>query len=290
MDTHLAPLLLHTDAGVIGGLQRTAGAYHQEGGAPLIVLLHGAGGGARSLVKLGQSLQIQGSLLIPDLNGYGRTQLGSEVVCNQNAVAQHRLVIDSLLAAYCQPGQVVIIIGHSMGGFLGLLTALSDKWPIAAIVAIEPVAFSVLDPEKDADARAEDLDKVLALDAALRNGEPEPALAQFISYWNNVEWTVLPDSMREALLQQAVQIGADTLAVARDGTPPELYRRLTLPVLLLQGRASPRPAVAVVQRLQELLPAVEFKIIDEVGHMGVIQQPHLFTPLINDFLTQCVGK
>ncbi len=295
---------LQTDVGVIGGLQNAVAANRQTGEAPLTVVLHGAGGGARSVAGLGQLLQVDGPLFVPDLSGYGNTKLTGNTKLSGNtkitrntkiteisaqkpdALALHRLVIDTLLESYCQPGQSVVIVGHSMGGFLGLLTALAGKWPVSALVAIEPVAFSVLDPVEDAEARAEDLHKVLALDAALKTDQAEAALAGFITYWSDVEWSAIGGPLRQFMLAQVDQIAAETLAVAQDQTPPESYRHLQVPVLLLQGELTVAPATAAVRRLQNLLPSVEVKTVAGAGHMEVARQPMLFAPQINEYLNR----
>lgn len=279
-NTGFVPLQLQTPDVSVSGVQKAAVSDQQ----PLTLLLHSAGGGSRSLAALAGMLDTTGGILVPDLNGYGRTVVNVETAGNSAALDTHRLVIDTLLGETLKPQQKLIIVGHSMGGFLGLLTALAEKWPVSAVVAVEPVAFSVLDPVADAAARAEDLEKVLALDAALKAGDPEQALGEFIGYWGNTEWAVLSNSMRAALLQLAPQIGRETLAVAHDATPPGAYKKLKLPVLLLQGTDTVSPASAVINRLQVLLDRVEVKCIPGTAHMGPVRQPELFAAVINTFL------
>jgi len=294
-DRVLAELELDSDDVIIGGLQNAIAASRQPSGTPLTLVLHGAGGGARSVAGLGQLLNAGGPLLIPDLYNYGRTGCSSrsinvEASERSDALERHRHVIETLLAVYGHPQQSVFIVGHSMGGFLGLLTALAKQRRVSALVAIEPVAFSVLDPVEDATARAEDLDKVLALHAALKAGDPESALADFIGYWSNVEWTALNDSMRQALLEQVSQISSETLAVAQDNTSPDCYRKLEIPVLLLQGELTVPPALAVVKRLRNLLQKVDVQTIAGVAHMDVARRPELYAPSINDFLNRCAAQ
>jgi pimeloyl-ACP methyl ester carboxylesterase len=276
----LAPFRVKVPHGQISGLQRD-GTSSQS---PLILLLHSAGGGSHSLATIAAMLRTEGHVLIPDLNGYGQTQVSAGTGADLNALAAHRLVIDSVLGEVLQPQQSVVIVGHSMGGFLGLLTAMADEWPVSAVVAIEPVAFSVLDPLEDAAARAEDLEKVLALNAAVKAGVPERALGEFIGYWGNTEWEALGVSMRGALLKLAPQIARETFAVAHDTTHPDQYKKLNLPVLLLQGADTVAPAIAVINRLQALLQHVEVQRIPNTAHMGPVRQPDVYASIINEFI------
>lgn len=282
----LTPLLLETDVGVISGLQRAVRPSGETGNAPLTLVLHAAGGGARSLARLSQLLELPGQLVIPDLNGYNQTNVTAEAVSPLNAVEQHLLVISTLVDKLRHPQQNVVLIGHSMGGFLCLKAAVEDRFPITALAIVEPVAFSVLDSVVDADARAEDLNKVMALDSALKAaGNAENALADFIAYWGQTDWASLPASMREGLLTQVKQIGTEALAVAHDKTPTDNYLKLQLPVLLMQGANTQRPAAAVVKRMADLLPQVEVEVIEGAGHMGPVQQPAEFATAINRFLS-----
>lgn len=287
--TELAALHVETPVGIIGGLRHvnatplnTTAPSNKT--TPLTVMLHAVGGGARSLRNLANALMVPGDLLIPDLNGYGQTALKPEFERELNAVEQHLLIVRTLIDHYRQADQPLILIGHSMGGFLSLKTAFSNRFPVAALVAIEPVAFNVLDPIEDLDARSEDLEKVLALHDALNTDIVEPALSEFIAYWGQTDWTSLPEGMRAALIGQVVQISAESLAVARDDTSVNHYRTLQTPVLLMYGSSTQRPAAAVVQRMEKLLPVVETSVVDKAGHMGAVHMSRAFALQINEFL------
>jgi pimeloyl-ACP methyl ester carboxylesterase len=278
----LVPFRSKVSHGQISGIQ-SKGTSSQS---PPTLLLHSAGGGSHSLATMAAMLRTEGHVLIPDLDGYGQTWLSACANPQLNALAAHRQVIDSVLGEVLEPQQSVVIVGHSMGGFLGLLTAMADKWPVSAVVAIEPVAFSVLDPVEDAAARAEDLEKVMALSAAVKAGAPEAALGDFIGYWGNTEWEALGKTMRSALLKLAPQIARETFAVAHDTTQPDQYKKLNLPVLLLQGADTVAPAIAVINRLQALLQHVEVQRIPNTAHMGPVRQPDVYASIINEFI-QC---
>lgn len=277
----LKPFQLTTTALEIGGLYRSVNGEE----SPLILMLHSSGGGAQSLVPLAQRLQAPGLIVIPDLCGYGRTR--SVSANSADALEQHLDVIDAVADAHAIGDQPMIVIGHSMGGFLAL--RMAQRRSVAAVVAIEPVAFSVLDPVADAAARAEDLEKVMGLDASIKSGNAETGLAGFISYWGGADWTTLSEEVRTALLALALQMARETFTVAHDNTAPESYREISSPVMLIQGDQTRAPANAVVRRLSALLPAAETITVEGAGHMGPVRQSAAYADKINSFLMRHVS-
>ncbi len=276
----LKPFQLIATALEIGGLYRAA----DDERTPLTLMLHSSGGGAQSLAPLAKRLRVPGSIVIPDLCGYGSTRATTS--SNDGALEQHLNVIEAVVQEYCHGDQPMVVIGHSMGGFLALLTALHRQ--VAAMVAIEPVAFSVLDPIADAAARAEDQAVVMGLHESIRSGDAEPGLARFIGYWGGSEWTELSEEARTALLPLAPQMGHETFAVANDTTAPEAYTKISSPVLLMQGADTRAPAQAVIHRLSELLSDVSAVTIERAGHMGPVRQPSVYAEQINAFIQRRV--
>ena len=113
----LKPFQLITTALEIGGLYRAA----DDERTPLTLMLHSSGGGAQSLAPLAKRLRVPGSIVIPDLCGYGSTRATTS--SNDGALEQHLNVIEAVVQECCHGDQPLVVIGHSMGGFLALLTA-----------------------------------------------------------------------------------------------------------------------------------------------------------------------
>jgi pimeloyl-ACP methyl ester carboxylesterase len=285
------PFRLESSDGDVTGVARLGG--NADADAPLTVILHGSGGASRAMQRLAGLLELKGDVVLPDLYGYGGTGVaaGADTPAQPNAVEQHVDVVERVLAAHGSANRHTVVIGHSMGAFVGLRAALAGASTIDAVVAIEPIALNTLDQPDDAPARNEDREKVLALAAVVGRGQNrqpgddiEAALGGFIGYWSQSNWGDLPEPLRNALLAQVEQISAEALACAEDATPNEAYSGLTVPVLLMAGTESTAPARIAVEKLAALLPSVELSWVDGARHMDAVHQPKRFAPDIQAFL------
>ena len=269
--------VINTDFGTLDFLEMGSGTQS-------ILLLHACGAGAKPLQKLATALTSENDyrIVIPNLIGYGRSRHNDETL---PPIQQHLALIEYLLKL--NKNQRWRIIGHSMGGFLALQTALYWPQQVRSVSAIEPMAFGVLDPvnnTSDAGALNEDRQLIIALDQALLTGQPEQGLAGFISYWNGVPWSQLPEMMREQLLRLSRQIHAEANAVSYDTTSANTYAQLEMPIQLLLSEHAPLPAWRIVERLCEIIPQAQMQRIDGVGHMGLLTHPDHFARPIRNFL------
>lgn len=100
-------------------------------GSPALVLLHGLGvNGAVWKPLVAELRSWPGRILIPDLRGHGRSPH-----LRPYGVGQHAADVAALLA----PGEEVHILGHSMGGMIGLV--LASGW--FGVVPAHVLAFGV---------------------------------------------------------------------------------------------------------------------------------------------------
>lgn len=261
---------IRTDFAVIDVL--TIGSGKQP-----VLLLHACGAGAKPLQKLARGLLADNRyrIVIPNLVGYGDTHHNEAGLA---PLEQHLAVVEHLLTRENQ--QPWHLIGHSMGGFLALQSAL--RWPqrLRSISAIEPMAFGVLSSSSDATdiaALNEDRQLIIAFDQAMKTGaQVAHHLANFISYWNGVDWSTLPEPMQQQLLRLRQQIHREACAVSYDPTPLSVYKKLELPVQLLISEYAPLPAQRIVARLSEAIVQVQVKLISGTGHMGPLTHPQSF--------------
>jgi pimeloyl-ACP methyl ester carboxylesterase len=83
-------------------------------GSPTLILLHGAGTNGAVFKPLLRELAWPGRVVVPDLRGHGRSPHGKHY-----GLAQHAADVADLL----EPNACVHVLGHSMGGAVGLLLA-----------------------------------------------------------------------------------------------------------------------------------------------------------------------
>lgn len=176
------------------------------------------------------------------------------------------------------------IVGHSMGGKVGMQLALSypDLVEKLVVVDIAPVAY----PE-DADGHlnvlaamdAVDLERIKSrteAEVTLEDAIPEEATRKFVltnlvrGKEGRFEWRLNKESLREnyANLRAAL-------------TPGEAF---TKPTLFVKGSLSPYIEAEHEAKIKELFPAASVKIVMEAGHWLHAEQPQALQILLKKFL------
>jgi len=78
----------------------------------------------------------------------------------------------------------------------------------------------------------------------------------------------MPEPGRAAFLEVGRKVYREVRSIVADRTPASAYAGITLPVLLLNGGASPLPERRVMARLAEALPGAQAVTFAKAGHMG----------------------
>jgi pimeloyl-ACP methyl ester carboxylesterase len=118
-----------------------------DGSAPTLVLLHGLSATGEVWAGLRGLLdgRWQGRWLVPDLRGHGRSSHAAAYSFGQHAAD---------VAALLRPGERLVVVGHSMGGVVGL--ALASGWFGVDVAAVVGIGIKVSWTEAEL-ARATDL-------------------------------------------------------------------------------------------------------------------------------------
>jgi pimeloyl-ACP methyl ester carboxylesterase len=93
-------------------------------------------------------------------------------------------------------------------------------------------------------------------------------MARFVDYWSGPgAWAMLPPEKRQALAGRLAKVGLDFQAVFGEPTRLRDLRALCVPVLLLQGSASPLPTRRICGQLARVLPDARIEVVEGAGHM-----------------------
>ena len=237
-----------------------AGLWVEEGGsgAPTLVLLHGLGGNAAVWEKLLPIIQARwrGRWLAPDLPGHGRSPHWPPYSLGRHAAA---------VAGLFEPGEKVVVLGHSMGGAVAI--ALASGWfgvEVARVVAFgvklvwseEEIAKGralAQAPARRFPTRAEAVERYLRVAGLAGLIEPQSSAAQAGVVAEGGDFRLASDPRISEV------VGAPT---------DQIIAAMRAPLRLAAGA---RDGMVTLDHMRRFDPAAQ--LIDDAGHNPHVEAP-----------------
>ncbi|MCE9667498.1 alpha/beta fold hydrolase [Myxococcus stipitatus] len=254
-----------------------------EGGqGPAVVLLHGRGGAASSWFVYLTALARGRRVLAVDLPGFGMSSPGDGPVRSAEDACRFFTGPVEALLEQLAPGPVAVV-GHSLGGLVGLQLALRGRVPVERLALVDAMG---LGPEMARKARL-----------FFRAG-PE-RLARSLGPW---VWARLVPPVPTPLGQRlgelgyelhAVPQGRDEAARAFDALVPltgpvfhvrERLGELRLPVLLVWGEREDVLPVSLAEEAARRIPGARLVRVD-AAHGPHQERPEQVLPELKAFLS-----
>jgi pimeloyl-ACP methyl ester carboxylesterase len=248
-----------------------AGLWVEEGGsaAPTLLLLHGLGGNAAVWGNLLPIIERRwrGRWLAPDLPGHGRSPHAPPYSLGRHAAA---------VAGLFEPGEKIIVLGHSMGGAVAM--ALASSWfgvDVAHVIAfgvklvwqeaeIAKARMLAQTPARRFATRAEAVERYLRIAGLAGLIEPQSSAAQSGVVADGNEFRLAADSR----ISEVVGAPIDRIIAA-----------MRAPLRLAAGARDPMVSLEQMRRFD--LAAV---LIDEAGHNPHVEAPERLWRMVEDAL------
>lgn len=162
------------------------------------------------------------------------------------------------------------IIGHSFGGTIALRLAVERPDLVRSLTLIEPIFLAVL--EADNPDMARDHEALMEpMTTALAARDYETAAREFIEVWGTGRaWADLSEEQRGYMVERMYVVAAEEPSVHRDNggmLAQGVLARIKVPVLLIEGSASPEVIGTINQGLARRMPQAERAVIAGAGHM-----------------------
>jgi pimeloyl-ACP methyl ester carboxylesterase len=246
-----------------------------------VVCLHASASSAGQWRRLADRLAPRARVLAADLYGCGKAPAWTDARPMTLADEVARLV-----PVFAEAGERFHLVGHSYGGAVALVAALTYPARVASLALFEPVLFSVLIAEDPTQPAVREITAVRDdTVAALDRGSPDAAGTRFVDYWMGAgAWAAMPEPRREALATSMRSVKAEWDAVFREPTPLSAFATLEVPVLYMTGSDSPASSLEVARLLTKTLSRVTAVDIEGVGHMGPVTHPDRVNPPIESYL------
>jgi len=236
--------------------------FTDEGKGKTIVLLHGFTESLKIWNKFSSQLSKEFRVICIDLPGHGKSE-PVDAIHSMELLAE---VVMSVLKKL-RTGKV-ILVGHSMGGYVALAFAAMYPEKLKGFCLFHSHCFP--DSEEDKKNRDRTIDIV--------GKDKFSFMAQFIPGLFPVEVHKKYAKQIEKLIQRASKMHREGVIAALEGMKnrkdhSELLKKTGLPVLFILGLKDSR---APLPRLWEMisLPArSEVLLLRDCGHMGYIEAP-----------------
>ena len=173
-------------------------------------------------------------------------------------------------------GGPIDLIGHSFGATVALRLALERPDLVRSLALVEPVIFAAA-RAAGSPAFAPFIAGHSAFEDAVRAGRRDEGAALFNAEWGGgTAFADLPPAQQRYMLERIHLIVAQGPALSQDTGGLLSYLRLEslgVPVLLIEGAASPPVIDAIQTELARRLPMVTRLIVPGAAHMVPITHP-----------------
>ena len=240
-------------------------AYWTGGAGPTLVLLHGAGDSAGTWASIAGQLVPRYRVVIPDLAGHGHSGPAEGPL----GVGQLLTGLEAVLRQ--APQQRVVLVGNSLGAWVGLLYAKQHPDRVARVVLVNGGAL--VGERSDLSLMPKTREEAAFLMTQLR----DPAASPIPGY-------VLDDVVREANAGPIARL-AETAGSMGEFVLEGKLQDLEVHVDLLWGESDKLFGLSYAKRMMAQLPASRLTTIPGCGHVPHQECPARFRASLLEVLT-----
>ncbi|MBS4044213.1 MAG: alpha/beta hydrolase [Chitinophagaceae bacterium] len=238
--------------------------YEHEGKGQVVVLLHGFGEDKSIWNHQINFLKNYYQLIIPNLPGTGKSSLLQGLNIQIEDYADW---LFHFLQHFINPSQKIILLGHSMGGYIGLAYAKKYAETLAGFGLIHSTAFTDSDEKKEIRKRAIDTINEYGAASFLKNTIPNLFASSFKE--NN------PTIINE-LIAQGKTLSKESLiqyykAMMNRPDSSEVLKQSSVAVLFIMGKEDVAAPLQDVLQQCHLPKISDILILDNVAHMGMLE-------------------
>lgn len=251
--------------------------WHAWGEGPPVVLLHGDFGAWTHFVRNIEPLSRRFRLLVPDMPGYGGSDLPAEPRLPPEIATPLAEGLDELLPA----GAPLDIIGFSYGGMVGSCLAARLGTRVRRLVLSGPGGFGLGDAAADLTALR-----------AVRSGMTPAEIAEV--HRHNLALLMFAERARIDDLAVHIQAENGRLARVRCGNVPrtslllEVLPEVRAHLFGLWGErdafAGPADRTTIEAELRRFDPGLDFRVVPGAGHWLFYERPEIVNAWLVEML------
>ncbi|MDX1556130.1 MAG: alpha/beta fold hydrolase, partial [Xanthomonadales bacterium] len=253
--------------------------YLSGGRGPLLLMLHGFGGDASNWLQLARQLRHHFTLVIPDLPGFGDSELPDLLHFDVESQAWRlEAFLDALGTEQC------LIAGNSMGGYLAAALAAQSPRRVAALWLLAPLGIRAVEPGymlKRVDSGA--------LEYLEINSTRQFRQLVLPHMFAMRRW--LPSPLVRVLARRAIAMRAQSPRMLREARfesePLEtIASRVDVPVLIQWGASDEVTNPLGIDILKASFKNATCSVTPNCGHLPMLEHPAESARLLLEFVDQ----
>jgi pimeloyl-ACP methyl ester carboxylesterase len=182
----------------------------------------------------------------------------------------------------------VHLVGNSLGGCIALRLAVTRPELLRSVSVHEPPLLALLVDDPATRPVVEQVQhRVSAVLDELNTGQPDLGARRFVDEvaLGDGAWEKLPSRVRETII-------GNTATFIEENTDPGIYgidlhelSHVEIPVLITEGTESPLFFASVLDQVQAVLPQVERRVLNGLGHLPQLTKPNSYAAELQAFIT-----
>jgi pimeloyl-ACP methyl ester carboxylesterase len=257
------------------------------GAAPPLLFIHGLGGLWQNWLLNIPAFMGTHRVIAPDLPGFG----GSEMPSGRISIQGFARVVDAL----CDRLEIEspVVVGNSMGGFIGAELALAFPTRVAKLVLISAAGISAQNMWREPIMA---VGRLMAVGAARGGVKQLPVVNRPRLRRAALQLVVrYPERLSVPLATElVVGAGSKGFVGGLDAVLGYSFRdrlpEINVPTLIVWGRNDILIPVEDAYEFERLIGAnARLEVFDDTGHLAMLERPSRFNALLSEFITEPKG-
>ena len=253
-------------------------SYEIEGNGIPVMLVHGFGEDAYVWNEIAQALASEYQIIIPHLSGSYLSPIQNLLLVDNISMESMAVDLHKILEA--ENIDQVVMLGHSMGGYITLAFAEKYENKLCAFGLIHSTSYADSDAKKEARLKSIEFLKNNSTQSFLEVATP--------NLFGEKYKTSHPEKINE-LIERASQIPEASMmaylrAMRKRKDRTDIIKNTTKPVFFCIGMKdnAVNPEDAIVQ--SKIPEKAQTLILEEAGHQGMMEEPEKLIEAIKVFI------
>lgn len=250
--------------------------YKSEGNGPAVILVHGFGEDSSIWDSSIEFCKKDFRLIAPDLPGSGDSPLSAE--------GSSMELMAEMLAEIIKAESVstISLVGHSMGGYISLAFAANYSEKLRSLGLFHSTAYPDNEEKKEARRKSISFIGQHGADKFIRQSTPNLFSESFKEKHPSI---VSEFTERNTNFSQEALVSYYEAMIARPDRS-DVLKEITKPMMFIMGRFD--NAIPLESNMSQChLPTIAYlKILENSGHVGMIEEPDQALPFLFNFLKE----